>query len=117
VALLLSAIGIYGVLAYLVTTRRKEIGIRLALGSSAREVFRLVLGEGLRIVAVGLAAGLAGAFALRSTIESQLYGIEPLDAGVWASVVALLAVVALIACWVPARRATRVDPVVALGQE
>jgi predicted permease len=117
VALLLAAIGIYGVLAYLVATRRKEIGIRLALGSSAQEVFRLVLREGLVIVAVGLGVGLAGAFALRTTIASQLYGIEPLDATVWASVVGVLALVALLACWVPARRATRVDPVVALAQE
>jgi len=117
VALLLSAIGIYGVLAYLVATRRKEIGIRLALGSSAQEVFRLVLREGLVIVLVGLGVGIAGAFALRSTVASQLYGIEPLDPVVWVSVVGLLSLVAFVACWVPARRATRVDPVVALGQE
>lgn len=117
VALVLSAIGIYGVLAYLVTTRRKEIGIRLALGSSAREVFGMILRQGAAIVALGLAVGLAGAFALRSAIASQLHGIEPLDPAVWISVVAVLATVALIACWIPARRATRVDPVVALGQD
>ena len=115
VALLLSAVGIYGVLAYLVTTRTKEIGVRLALGSSTPEVFRLVLREGLTIVASGIGLGLAGAFAMRTTIESQLYGVRPLDPVVWFSVAVVLAVVALVACVIPARRATRVDPVVAMG--
>ena len=117
VALFLSAIGIYGVLSYIVTTRTKEIGIRMALGSGADEVFRLVLREGLVILGVGLGLGLMGAFALRATVASQLYGIEPLDPVVWMSVVVVLAVTALFACVIPARRATRVDPMVALSQE
>ena len=117
IALFLSTVGIYGVLAYLVATRTKEIGIRLALGSSAQEVFQLVLRQGLAIVATGIGIGLVGAFALRTTIESQLYGVRSLDPVVWASVAVILALAALIACVIPARRATRVDPVVALAQE
>ena len=117
VALFLSAVGVYGVLAYLVTTRTREIGIRLALGSGAQRVFGLVLLEGVQIVGAGVVLGLLGAFALRSTLQSQLYGVEPLDPVVWASVVATLAIVALAACLIPATRATRVHPVVALKSE
>jgi len=117
VALFLSAVGVYGVLAYLVTTRTREIGIRLALGSGSQQVFRLVLREGLNIVAVGVGIGLFGAYALRSTLQSQLYGIEPLDPFVWISVATVLTLVALLACVIPALRATRVNPVVALGHD
>ena len=117
VALFLAAIGVYGVLAYLVTTRTREIGIRLALGSGARQVFRLVLREGLVIIALGVGTGLLGAYALRSTLQSQLYGVEPLDPMVWMSVAVTLSVVALAACLIPATRATRVNPVVALKHE
>jgi len=117
VALFLSTVGVYGVLAYMVTTRTREIGIRLALGSGASQVFRLVLREGLNIVAVGIALGLFGSYALRSTLQSQLYGVEPLDPAVWAGVAGVLALVALLACVLPAHRATRVNPVVALKRQ
>jgi putative ABC transport system permease protein len=117
VALFLSAVGVYGVLAYLVTTRTREIGIRLALGSGSQQVFQLVLREGLKIIAIGLGLGLFGAYAMRSLIRNQLYGVEPLDPIVWISVAVVLTLVALLACVVPARRATRVNPVVALSQE
>lgn len=117
VALFLAAVGVYGVLAYLVTTRTREIGIRLALGSGAPQVFRLVLREGLNIVFIGVALGLVGAYALRSALQSQLYGIEPLDPMVWGGVAGVLILVALLACVLPAHRATRVNPVVALSQQ
>jgi predicted permease len=117
VALLLAAIGIYGVLAYLVTQRTKEIGIRLALGSDAKRVFGLVLKEGLAILAIGFALGIGGALALARSIESVLFGVQPLDAAVLVSATTLLAVVALVACSLPATRATRINPVVALNSE
>jgi len=117
VALFLSAVGVYGVLAYLVTTRTREIGIRLALGSGAPQVFRLVLQEGLSIVGVGVALGLFGSYVLRSAMQSQLYGVEPLDPSVWLAVAGVLVGVAVLACILPAHRATRINPVVALTQQ
>ena len=114
VALLLSAIGIYGVLAYGVAQRRREIGIRLALGSTGAEVFALVLREGVKIVAIGLALGFAGLLALRRVLTAVLYGVTPLDPIVIVAVVIALAVVAFVAMSIPARRASRVSPVVAL---
>jgi predicted permease len=116
VALLLATVGIYGVLAYQVSQRTREIGIRLALGSDAAGVLRLIVREGAWLVAIGLAAGLLGVLALRQIIVSQLYGVGPLDPLVLTSVSAVLTLAALIACLVPARRASRVDPVIALGQ-
>ena len=117
VALLLSAVGIYGVLAYLVTQRTKEIGIRVALGGAPRRIFDLVLREGLLLLGIGCAAGLVGLVALRRVLESQLYGVAPGDPAVLASATALLGVVAIVACAIPARRATRIDPVLALNRE
>jgi predicted permease len=114
VALLLAAVGIYGVLAYLVQMREKEIGIRVALGSGTAGVFGLVLREGVAILAIGVAAGLAGAFALSRFIESQLYQVSAADPVVLLLVAAVLSAVALVACLIPARRATRIDPVEAL---
>jgi putative ABC transport system permease protein len=116
VALLLSAIGIYGVLAYLVTQRRREIGIRIALGSSARSIFELVLREGLLLIIGGFVIGAAGALALRKSLESQLFGVSATDPLVLAAVTGLLAAVAVVACALPARRATRIDPIVALAE-
>ena len=115
VALFLSAIGIYGVLAYLVTQRTKEIGIRIALGSSAGAIFELVLREGLALIACGFALGAAGAFAVRRSLESQLFNVSVTDPVVLLVVTATLALVAIVACALPARRATRIDPIVALG--
>jgi len=116
VALFLAAIGIYGVLSYLVTQRTKEIGIRIALGSSAGKVFELVLREGLLLVGGGFLIGAAGALALRKSLESQLFGVSATDPIVIGAVTATLAAVALVACALPARRATRIDPIVALTE-
>lgn len=116
VALFLSAIGIYGVLAYLVTERRKELGIRLALGSTPRSIFELVLREGLLLIGIGLAIGAVGVAAIRRSLQSQLFGVSAADPTVIALVAATLAVVAVAACAIPARRATRIDPVVALAE-
>jgi predicted permease len=116
-ALFLSAIGIYGVLAYLVAQRRREIAIRVALGSTGAGVVRLVLREGLVLVAIGLAAGFAGAVALQKAVANQVYGVRPLDPLVIGGVTVLLGMIALAACALPARRATRVDPVEVLRYE
>jgi len=116
VALFLSAIGIYGVLAYLVTQRTREIGIRIALGSSAGAIFELVLREGLLLIGGGFVVGAAGAVALRRSLQSQLFGISATDPSVLTAVTAVLAVVAVAACALPARRATRIDPIVALTE-
>jgi ABC-type antimicrobial peptide transport system permease subunit len=114
VALFLAGVGLYGVLAYLVSGRTREIGIRMALGSTPREVFRLVMREGLGILGLGLAAGLALAVLLRRALAGPLYGIGPFDPAVLATVAVVLTAVALAACSVPALRATRVHPAVAL---
>jgi ABC-type antimicrobial peptide transport system permease subunit len=114
-AVCLSAIGIYGVLAYLVAQRTREIAIRIALGSSGRAVFALVLREGLVLLAGGFLLGALGLFAVRGALESQLYGVRPGDPLVLAAVGAVLAAVALAACTLPARRATRIDPILALS--
>ena len=117
VALLLAAVGLYGVLAYQVTQRTREIGIRMALGSDATGILRLVLKDGLALVVMGLVAGMAGAVALRGVIASQLYGVSALDPAVMLLAVGVLAATSLVACLGPARRASRVNPVVALGQQ
>jgi putative ABC transport system permease protein len=116
-ALFLSAIGIYGVLAYLVTQRQREIGIRAALGCTAGGVVKLVVGEALWLLGAGLILGIAGAAALRSVVAGQLYGVKPLDPAVMSSVILMLGVVGLAGCAVPARRATRVDPVTVLREQ
>jgi ABC-type antimicrobial peptide transport system permease subunit len=117
IALFLASLGLYAVLAYQVAQRAREIGIRMALGSDAGRILTLVLREGLVLVLVGLAIGLAGALALRSIIASQLYGVGPLDPSVLGLVTVVLAIASVIACLAPARRATRVDPVIALTQQ
>ena len=116
-ALLLAAIGTYGVLSYLVTERRREIGIRMALGAKREAVLRSVLGNGLKLTCIGLAAGLAGALALTRLMETLLFEVRPTDPATLVSVAAVITFVATIACLVPAHRATRVDPIAALREE
>ena len=117
VALVLSLVGIYGVLSYLVASRTREIGIRLALGAQPAHVVRGVLTQALRLVAGGVVLGLAGSFALTRLLTSMLHEVSPTDPGVLGGVAALLVTAALAACYVPARRATRVEPVIALRAE
>jgi predicted permease len=117
IALFLAAVGIYGVLAYQVAQRRKEIGIRMALGSDGRRIFSLVVSEGLWLLAIGIGLGIAGAFAIRRAMETQLFGIQPMDPRVLITVAGVLAVVAFTACAVPARRAARIDPLIALTDQ
>ena len=116
-ALLLAAIGTYGVLSYLVTERRREIGIRMALGAKREAVLRSVMGYGLKLTGIGLAAGLAGALALTRLMETLLFEVRPTDPATLVSVAAVIMFVAVIACLVPAHRATRVDPIAALREE
>jgi putative ABC transport system permease protein len=115
VALFLAAIGIYGVLAYQVSQRTREIGIRLALGSDSRRVFGLIAKEGMGLMLGGFVAGVAGAFVVRRTIATQLYAVSAMDPLVLAVVAGVLAVVAFAACTLPARRAARIDPIIALS--
>ena len=115
VALFLSAIGIYGVLAYGVTQRRREIGIRMALGSTRPEVFGLVLADGVKILAIGLALGLAGAYFVGKAMERQLFNVAPTDPRVILGVIVTLSLIALVAVAIPARRASKVSPTVALN--
>ena len=116
-AVLLAVIGLYGLLSFLVTQRRQELGIRLALGAQTRDVTRLVMNQGLRLVLVGLVLGLGGAWAMTRFISALLFAIQPNDAWTFASVSCMLAVVAVVACWLPARRAATVDPVLTLRME
>jgi len=116
VGLFLSAVGIYGVLAYGVAQRTREIGVRLALGSGRQQIFDLILREGLVLLAAGFVIGAIGALAVRQSLQSQLFGITAADPIVLTSVAALLALVALAACAVPARRATRIEPAIALAE-
>ena len=116
-ALLLAAIGSYGVLSYMVTERRREIGIRMALGADRASVLRMVLGQGLRLTLIGVVIGLAAAFGMNRVLSSLLFGVRPSDPMTIASVVLLIGTVALVACYLPARVATRVDPMIVLRDE
>lgn len=117
IAVLLSAIGLYGVLAYAVGQRTREFGIRTALGAQGRDVLAMVLHQGLRLTIVGIVIGLAGAIALRRSVEGMLYGVTPLDPLTYVAVVVLFVAVTSLASYVPARRATRIDPITALRYE
>jgi putative ABC transport system permease protein len=117
VALVLTIVGLYGVMSYSVAQRTNEIGIRMALGAQSGDVLRLIVSQGFKLVLLGLGLGLAGAFALMSIISSLLFGVTWKDPLTFAIVAVLLAFVALLACYIPARRATRLDPLDALRYE
>jgi putative ABC transport system permease protein len=117
VALALAAVGIYGVIAHSVSLRAHEIGIRMALGAKPRDVSRMVVAQGMRLALVGLAIGLTGALALTRVMASLLFSVGPTDPATFAVVSTLLAGVAFLATYLPARRATRVDPMIALRHE
>jgi ABC-type antimicrobial peptide transport system permease subunit len=116
-ALLLAAIGTYGVLSYMVAERRREIGIRMALGADQSSVLADVMKQGLTLTMIGIVAGLAGAFALNRLIASLLFGVQPTDTTTIVGVVATITLVASVACWLPAWRASRVDPNVVLRDD
>jgi len=116
-ALILASVGLYGVMALTVTQRTRELGIRMALGAARSDVFRLVLSHGALLVSIGIVLGLLGAIAASHALQAVLYGVGPLDLPAFAMAIVGLAFIALFACFLPARRATRVDPVVALRSE
>jgi ABC-type antimicrobial peptide transport system permease subunit len=116
-ALALAVVGLYGVIAYSVSQRAREIGVRMALGARSRDVFRLVFSQGLRLTTIGLGVGFAGALVVSRVLSSVLYGVSPMDPISFGAVAVLLTVVALLASYVPARWAVRVDPMRALRSE
>jgi putative ABC transport system permease protein len=116
-ALILSCVGIYGVISHLIGQRTREIGVRMALGAQRNEVLRLVLGQGAKMALLGVVVGIAAAVGLMRLMANQLFGISSYDPLTFVSVALLLALVALVACYLPARRAVRVDPIIALRHE
>jgi ABC-type antimicrobial peptide transport system permease subunit len=117
IAIALASIGLYGVMSYSVSQRTREMGIRMALGAQRRDVLQLVIRRGMLLTMVGVGLGLAGSFGLTRLISSLLFGVSATDIGTFGAVSSLLFVIALLACWLPARRASRVDPIVALRTE
>jgi ABC-type antimicrobial peptide transport system permease subunit len=117
VALILAGVGIYGVVAYTTALRSREIGVRLALGAQSKDVLKLIIGQGMRLALAGLLLGLGGALSLTRVMKTLLFGISATDPLTFAVIALLLMVVALVACWLPARRATKVDPMNALRSE
>ena len=116
-AVVLAAVGIYGTMAYRVGQRRHEIGILMALGAQRRDVLRVVLGDGVKLATMGIGVGVVGALALTRVMQSLLFEVRATDPGTFLGMAVLLGAVGMVACWVPARRATRVDPVRALRWE
>jgi putative ABC transport system permease protein len=116
-ALLLATTGVFGVMAYSVSRRTREIGVRVALGAGRGDILRMILGQALRTIIIGVTIGIAGSLALTRTLESLLFGVTPTDPLTFAGVTLLLVGAALLASYIPARRATRVDPVIALRYE
>jgi putative ABC transport system permease protein len=117
VAIALSTIGLYGLMSYSVTQRTHEIGIRIAIGAARGDVMRMVIGQGMLLVGLGLVAGLTGAFALTRLMTTLLFGVSATDPRIFAIVSAVLVVAATAAAWIPARRAVRIDPIIALRYE
>jgi ABC-type antimicrobial peptide transport system permease subunit len=115
--MILSATGLYGVMSYSVARRTQEIGIRLALGASTRNMLQLIIGQGMKLVWIGLAIGILLSLACNHLLSSLLFGIQPTDVPTLLTVTILLTFVALIALWLPAHRASRIDPVIALRRE
>ena len=117
IALVLAIVGIYGVMSYSVTQRTHEIGIRMAIGARPRDVFRMILGQGMKLALIGVAIGLLLAFALTRLMATMLFGVEPTDVPTFAAISILLISVAVLACYLPGRRATKVEPTISLRYE
>jgi putative ABC transport system permease protein len=117
VALALAVVGLYGVLTYAVTQRQREIGVRMSLGAQGADILRLIIGQGMRLAAVGALLGLLGAWAFTRILQKLLFEVQPGDPVTFVVVTVVLGAIALLACYLPARRAARVDPMVALRNE